>query len=303
MKKLKNASFCVVSCILLTILIPFFVFLSKDKPPAKEEITLEIYDETLNEVYEMGLEDYVLCVIRKEVPSGYHAEALKAQAVAIRSYALKKAGNNSHNNADLCTSFSCCMAFLSDKEAEEKWGDDFEKINSIYKKAVAETKGQILKYEGEIANTVFFAISSGKTENSKDVWGGEVPYLVSVDSSEDLTAEGFESVLEITEEEFKNKLNVENGLVGEIERSEGGSVRKIKIGGKSFSGSEIRKIFGLRSANFEIERANSIKFKVKGYGHGVGMSQNGANECAKKGMAYEEILYKYYQGTLLVDLF
>ena len=301
MRKLKNAGFCILSCILLSILIPFAVVLFKPKPPETEVLTIKVEDE--GKVYEMDFEEYVLCVLRKEVPASYEREALKAQAVAIRSYALRKIKSGAHENADVCTSFAHCMAYLSHQGAKEKWGDKFEEINNKYEKAVKETKNQVLEYGGEVANTVFFAISSGRTENAFDVWGGNVPYLVSVDSSEDINSNGFESNVEVSENEFKEKLGIEKISVGSIERGEGGGVKNICISGKIFKGSEIRMLFSLRSANFEIETGDNIVFKVKGYGHGVGMSQNGANECAKKGMKYEEILCKYYTGTNLVDLF
>ncbi len=301
--KLKNEGFYVATCILMSIIIPFTAFLLKKESKKTEYITINVLDSENNKIKKMKLEDYILGVLRQEVPASYEKEALKAQAVAIRSYTLRKKETKAHENADVCTSFVHCMAYMSEADAMKKWGKKFNELNSIYKNAVKETKNQVLKYNEEIANTVFFAISSGKTENSADVWGGNVPYLISVDSNEDKNATGFESVKEVTINEFKEKLGVGRTVVNSTERSEGGAVKNITVDGKEFKGSEIRSVFSLRSANFEIEIKDKITFKVKGYGHGVGMSQNGANECAKKGMNYKEILYKYYNGTTLIDLF
>ncbi len=300
---LKNASFYIISCILLSLFIPFAVFWMRNEPPVDKDYIIKVEDVQLNRVYEMSLEDYVLCVLRQEVPASFEKEALKSQAVAIRSYALRKIKSGTHENADVCTSYAHCMAYLSEQNAKEKWGEKFNRFNDKYKQAVNETKNQVLEYDGEVANTVFFAISSGRTENAADVWGGNVPYLISVDSSEDINADGFKSVVEVSQNEFKKTLDIDEIKTGEISRGEGGTVKNIFISGKNFKGSEIRKLFSLRSSNFEINVSDSVKFTVKGYGHGVGMSQNGANECAKKGMKYDEILFKYYTGTKLVDLF
>ena len=293
---MKNASFLIASCILLSFLIPFSVNLTKTRENPGEFM---LKTENNGEMVEMSLEDYVLCVLRQEVPSYYEKEALKAQAVAIRSYALRKFTNTSH----LCTDFKHCMAYLSRGDAMKKWGKDFKRFESIYKNAVEETKNQVLYYNNEIANTVFFAISSGRTENAEDVWGGKVPYLVSTESKEDLSAERLESRVEFDLNEFREKLGVSFVNVTSVERTESGMVKTMTISDKTFKGNEIRSLFSLRSANFEIEVTDKVIFKVKGYGHGVGMSQNGANECAKKGMNYKDILFKYYKGTRLVDLF
>ena len=299
---IKNAGFFILSCILLSILIPLCVVITKNKPEREERIIIKLEKED-NSIVEIPLEEYVLCVLRREVPALYEEEALKAQAVAIRSYALRKTESNTHEKGDLCTLFSHCMAYMDEEEAKEKWGEKFYEYNEKMKKAVSDTQNKVLFYENQIANTVFFALSSGRTEDAADVWGGKVPYLVSVDSIEDVNAKGFESEVKVSAAEFKNKLKLESVNIESVTRTEGGSVKKIRISGKDFEGKDIRSIFGLRSANFEISSGEEIVFKVKGYGHGVGMSQNGANENAKNGMNFEEILAKYYPGTQLVDLF
>ena len=299
---MKNAGFFILSCILLSILIPLCVVFTKNKPEQEEKNIIKLEKED-NSIVEIPLEEYVLCVLRKEVPALYEEEALKAQAVAVRSYALRKIESNAHEEGDLCTLFSHCMAYMDEEDAKEKWGENFDEYNEKMKKAVSDTKNKVLIHENQIANTVFFAVSSGRTESAVDVWGGKVPYLVSVDSSEDINAKGFESEVKVPAEEFKSKLQLESVKIESVTRTEGGSVKKIRISGRDFDGKAIRSLFGLRSANFEISSGEEIVFKVKGYGHGVGMSQNGANECAKKGMNFEEILAKYYPGTQLVDLF
>ena len=168
---------------------------------------------------------------------------------------------------------------------------------------------QVIVYDGEIINAVFFSISSGKTEAAESVWGYEIPYLVSVDSDFDSGASGYMSTVSVSVNEYKSKLadsfgcSFENSIYPtNINRSSAGGIISITVGGKTLTGTQFRMLFGLRSSNIVIENdGDNVVFTVKGYGHGVGMSQYGANQLAKQGYTYDMILKYYYSGTELVS--
>lgn len=257
----------------------------------------------------MQLEEYIKGVVCAEMPASFESEALKAQAVAARSYAVYRIENQSadHPDAAVCTDFAHCKAYKDIKEAKKGWGKDAETYSEKIKKAVDETKGEILTYGGEVALAVFHSQSGGgRTENSADVWGGDVPYLVSVESHGEENAPNFYSTAVFSFDEFKEKLISHNPVanitssadIGESVISEGGSVKSINIGGVSFSGRDLRSLFSLRSSCFKIiADEKNVRFEVTGYGHGVGMSQYGANTMAKEGYDYKKILMHYYSGT------
>ena len=290
---MKNASLSILFCILLLLLL---LAIQKGEPTKEEETPkykreISVYDTNTKTVTKMDLEEYVWRCMAREMPATFDKEALKAQAVAVRSYTVRKAAGEKaaeHFGADVCTDFAHCAAFLNNLNEMDK------KTQNIYKEAAHETAGEILTYEGEAAATVFHAMSSGKTENAADVWGGSVPYLISV----------FETKAEFTWEELFSLLEISEKSVGQPKMTEGGSVAEITIGGKIFKGTEIRKRLKLRSAAFEIEETESgLSFTVHGYGHGVGMSQQGANAYAKQGLSYREILAKYYTKTSISHIF
>lgn len=277
---------------------------------------IKVYDVKADKVSEHDFEDYMVGVLAGEMPASYESEALKAQAVAGRSYILDRMENYrkngapaEHKGADICTDSAHCKAWLSTDTACEKWGADWAK-NYLPKlqSAVQETRGEYMVYEGQTVKAFFYSTSSGKTETAHDVWGGNnYPYLQSVESVGDTTAPDFESSVTVSKEDFVQKLQTKNSsviaaeplsaMLGEITRTEGGSVASVTLGGQTFKGTEIRTLFGLRSANFTAEATeNSVIFHVKGYGHGVGMSQYGANYMAKQGKTYKEILQHYYTG-------
>lgn len=286
---MKNASVGFLFCILLIAILFFNLKIPKENEPEKVE-PLTILNTETGEIFEMDKEEYVWRSMAREMPYSFHEEALKAQAVAIRSYISKKVPSSEHKGAILCTSPDHCAAFLTDDKDFDPQGRE------ILKKAVRDTKGEMLYYEGEVADAVFFAMSCGRTENSEDVWQKEVPYLRSVDCHWDKNEETFKSVVDFSEEELKTKLKVENFKVGTIEKTEAGSVKSVEIDGKIFKGSTVRSLLNLRSSCFEIE---GQRFTVYGYGHGVGMSQRGANSMAKEGASYREILSHFYPGTYI----
>lgn len=262
-----------------------------------------------NDIIEISLLEYLFGVVSAEMPASFHEEALKAQAVAARTYTISKMDKDipEHNDADVCDNINHCKAYISEEELIDKYGESWIKeYYSKIKNAVLETDGIIATYSGEPINAVFHSTSSGMTENSKDVWSGDVPYLVSVVSEGEEESPRFEDTVKFSKDEFIKKISKSgknptfsddvSNWIGEILKNESGSIKNIKIGGVDFKGTEVRELLGLRSTNFEIILGENITVNTKGNGHGVGMSQYGANYMAKHGYTYEQILKKYYTG-------
>ncbi len=265
-------------------------------------------------VEKISMDEYLSGVVAAEMPASFEKEALKAQAVAARTEAVKKKGikNTDHENADICDNPMHCQAFLKEDALVLKYGEKW--INEDYKKikeCVFETNGIVAKYNGEPITAVFHSTSSGMTENSRDVWGGDMPYLVSVKSEGEEESPRYYEEKAFSYNEFKELikkikvvsfLNDSEKWITDIVRNESGSVKTLKICGVEFKGTELRNALSLRSSNFDINfntAEKNIVFKTKGNGHGVGMSQYGANYMAKKGYSYEDILKKYYTGITL----
>ena len=247
------------------------------------------------------------------MPASYEPEALKAQAVAARSYILSKteSQNSSHPEAVVCSDPTHCKGYLSLSEAKEKWGDGWEKdFYPKIKSAVEATRGEYIAYENEAVEAFFFALSNGQTESAKDVWGSDLPYLKSTGSEDDSLSPNFYSTAEISLPDFNTRLKKLNSdytpsdkiSPGAVAYTDGGRVKTIEIGGCSFKGTDIRSAFSLNSADFTINQdGDKIIFSVKGKGHGVGMSQYGANTLAKKGLTYKDILKHYYTGVEIMN--
>ena len=274
------------------------------------DVTLTIRDGDTTE--QMTLERYLTGVVRGEMPASFEMEALRAQAAAERSYVyyqLAAGRKDAHPDADFCTDHTCCSAYLSETAAREKWGGDFAPWNTRVEQAVSDTDGQVVLYNGRPILAVFHSSSAGRTAAAGDVWSGDLPYLVSVDSPEgEETVPNYYSTVTFTASEAKEKLlaaHPELKLSGTPDRwfgaaAENGSgrVETIAVGGTDIEGTELRRIFGLRSACFTVAAdSESVTFRVTGYGHGVGMSQYGANQLAREGRTWQEILEWYYTGT------
>ena len=317
---MKKIALIVAFFIVFTMCLPTVVFfvmktneLSDKKASVKDEqAMINVFFSDENKTKSMELEEYLVGVVSAEMPASFEIEALKAQTVAARSYAVYKQNspaNEKHPDSDVCTDFSHCKAYKTMEKARTDWGKKADTYEKKIREAVSLTKGEIITYEGEAALAVFHSQSGGgRTENSKDVWGGAVPYLVSVESHGEENAPNFYSSKDVSFQDFQKAIISENPSaninspsdIGEIILSDGGAVKSIVIGGQSFSGSKIRSLFNLRSACFTIiADSQNVHFEVLGYGHGVGMSQYGANELAKEGYTYREILRHYYTGTEL----
>jgi len=285
----------------------------KLKKEEKNKIGKNIKLLTNNTVKEIDFEEYIKGVVSAEMPANFEEEALKAQAICARTYTINKIVNSNkevHNGADICDNSAHCQAYCSKEDSLKKWEKSSAKKNwDKIAEAVDETEGKIITYQGNIISALFHSSSGGRTEDVKEVWGGtQYPYLVSVDSvGEEEIMSNFTEVKEFTIKEMKEilqkkekkfKFNTKTDKIEILSRTNGDRVREIKFGNLKLSGTETRSLFGLRSANFEIELSkNKIIFTTKGYGHGAGMSQWGAQVMALEGKRCDEILKHYYTGV------
>lgn len=278
---------------------------------------VKLLHTSTNEIEEVNLDKYLCNVVSAEMPVDYDIEALKAQAIVARTYTIYKIIHNSgkHNGADICDSSSCCQAWISKEGRFERWDEDKREENwNKISTAVNETIGKIITYNGEPINAFFHSNSGGTTEIPLNVWGGSgYPYLQVVQTSGEEEYGQYSSEVILTKEELISKLkekysDIEIDFSSEesikiLERTESGRVKTIQFGNKNLSGVETRTILGLRSANFEITKdGENIKFSVIGYGHGVGMSQTGADALAKQGYKCEDIIKHFYIGVEIIDM-
>ena len=259
------------------------------------------------------LEEYLIGVVAAEMPADFEPEALRAQAVAARTYTLYCACTGKHADADICTDFRCCQAWKSDDAMREGWGKTYVEKLSRIRDAVESTAGEYLQFAGQAAFTAFHSSSAGFTEACGAIWS-ELPYLVSVSSPEGSdTVPNYVSSSSISASELCDTLLLlhpeadfsapPEDWVGEITRDESGRVSALIIGGAAFTGVKLRELFALRSTAFTLDYADGVfTFTVTGFGHGVGMSQYGANVMASGGANYRAILAHYYPGTELVSL-
>lgn len=248
---------------------------------------------------EVSLEQYVIGVVAGEMPVSFNIEALKAQAVASRTYVLKRVENNK-KEYDVEDS-TVNQVYIDYNDMKKKWSNNYEVNLEKIKEAVNSTKGEVILYNNDIIDAMFFSTSNGYTENSEDVFSNNKPYLVSVSSSWDKNESPvFSSTNEVTKKDFLFNLGLDVNSqieISNIEKTNTGRVKNITINGKNFKSSDIRSAFNLKSTSFEIEQQNDkIIFHVNGYGHGVGMSQYGANGMAKDGYTYKDILTHYYKN-------
>ena len=263
--------------------------------------SFRVYIAESEKIETMSSEDYIFGVVAAEMPALYESEALKAQAVAAYSFACRRRAQNSDREYDISTDPTLDQSFISETAALEKWGDNGEKYKDKIHSAVKSVLGQTVNYNGEVALALYHAVSSGKTESSKEIWGGEYEYLSSVDSVWDKLSPNYLSDSTLSLEELNTKLG--GGLDFskreiKLTASKIGTVKSLNICGKEIQGDDFREKLSLRSSNFTVTiKDNTVSIAVKGYGHGVGMSQFGADYMAKQGSNYKEILMHYYKGA------
>ncbi len=271
----------------------------------KELVNIRLKNESDGTITNISLEDYIVGVVSAEMPASFESEALKAQAVAARTFAMYKKNTRQNLDYDLVIGVSD-QAYKDNRTLLKQWGLSFFTNYLKIRDAVKETQGEVVTYNGEIINAFYFSMSNGYTENSELVFSESLPYLKSVESSWDNeTLENYEVTKTISKTDFCNKLEIscENINIENIEKSDSGHINSITINGVTLKGTVVRSRLGLRSTDFDIEVGDEdITFVTRGYGHGVGMSQYGANGMAKENYTYQEILKHYYQNTEIKEL-
>ena len=279
--------------------------------------TIKLFHSGSGQIEELPIDEYLYGVVSSEMPANYEAEALKAQAIVARTYTIYQIMNNSgkHPGADICDNSSCCQAWISKDERLSKWAP--EEAESNWNKivdAVNSTSGRIITYQNKPINAFFHSNSGGKTESSLNIWGGiDYPYLKSVETAGEEGYTQYSSEAKFTKEELLNKLKEkyedceidysQENCIQILEYTTSGRVKTIKFGNKEIAGTEARTILGLRSTNFTFTiSGDEIIFSVIGYGHGVGMSQTGADALAKSGSNCEEIIKHFYTDVEIVEV-
>lgn len=290
---------------------------SSSSSPAVAGASFKILDETSKKVLTVSDRDFLYGAIVAEMSPTDQSEALKAQAVAAYTYysrlraQQKEKPTASLNGADFSADTQSWNIYVSKDQMKSRWGSNFDSYYNKLTTVVDAVYGQTLQSKGELITATYYAISAGKTEAAADIWGSDCSYLVPVASPGDVYASGYQTTVTLTADQLKTAAQKQWPAVslagdaskwfGESKRTNSGSVETILLGGKSVKGNDVRTAFGLRSANFTVSfAANKFTFTVKGYGHGVGMSQVGASYMASQGASYKEILAWYYPGTTLV---
>ena len=285
--------------------------LAAEAETGSEPLRLRVLDN--GELLSLSLEDYVLGVTAAEMPADFEPEALKAQAAAARTYAVYCARSGRHREAEVCTDPGCCQAWLSDEALRGRWGDSYPQRHDKLAAAVRATEGEILCYGGQAVFAAFHSSSAGFTEDCGAIWS-ELPYLKSV-----FSPEGPDSVPNYVTRVERSALDFRDTLLslrpeadfsgpretwlGPVETDASGRTASCVIGGARFTGTELRSLFSLRSTAFTLALEDGVfVFTVTGFGHGVGMSQYGAEVMARQGKDYREILAHYYPGTELQTL-
>ena len=315
------ASFCAL--FLLLFLLPSLALTSGQAPllqgqDAGEETYYLVEDAETGEVMKLSPLTYIKGVVAAEMPLSYHTEALKAQAVAAHSYALyrisqKLSGGDGQGEAYLSTDPAECQGYLDEEGRREQWGSQFDAYEAKLTEAVSAVIDKVLVYDGEPVMAMFHAVSGGKTEDAGNLFGSPVSYLVPADSASDELSPSFLEEKTFTSAQMKELLDpLLNGAAlsdtpsewfGAPERSDAGTVLSVAVGGVPLTGSDVRSALSLASANFTVTFADgTFTVITRGRGHGVGMSQYGADFLARQGEGYEQILLHYYTGVTLRDI-
>lgn len=280
--------------------------IEEEKEEIKEKnIEIKVLQTKTNKIIKLNIEEYVKGVIAGEMPLTFNEEALKAQAVAARTYALRRINeNNKYDVVDTVMN----QVYLSDETIKQKLGSNYEFYLEKIENVIKETKGEYVDYNGTYADTLFFSTSVGSTENSEEIFGTKVSYLQSVSSEWDEEVSPVYKEKNIfSRNEFCNKLKLSDCskvYVNIVNKTSTGRIKNIIINNKNFTGTEVAYNLGIRSNYFDIYiENNNIVVETKGFGHGVGMSQYGAEGMANNGYTYKEILTHYYQGTTIKNLY
>ena len=276
--------------------------------------TIRLFHSLDESIETLNMNEYLYGVVASEMPANFELEALKAQAVVARTYVIYKIENGSkHENADICDSSLCCQAWMSKENRMSRW-EEKDRENNWNKilKAVNETNGKYITYNGKPINAFFHSNSGGKTELASNVWGANLPYLQIVETNGEENYNAYKSEVKFSKDEFIVKMRENyNDFVIDFKKeepikildyTESGRVKFIQIGNKKISGIEARKILGLKSNMFSVKiESDYVIFSVRGYGHGVGLSQTGSDILAKNGYNFEEIINYYFKNVEIVE--
>ena len=279
--------------------------------------TIKLLHPETAQIEELNIDEYLYGVVSSEMPASFDIEALKAQATVARTYTIYQITRNSgkHENADICDDFNCCQAWISKDERISKW--DQQEAENYWNKivqAVDSTKGKIVAYEGQPINAFFHANSGGVTESSFNIWSGiDYPYLKSVETAGEDGYTQYASEVILSHQDLLSKIQVEHedctidfsqqDCIKILDYTTSGRVKTIKFGNKEIAGTEARTLLGLKSTNFTFSiDGENVKFTVTGYGHGVGMSQTGADALAKAGSNYEAIIKHFYTDVEIIEV-
>ena len=249
-------------------------------------------------IIKLNMTDYLIGVVSSEMPASFNLEALKAQSVLARTYALK-----AKQTGKKLTDTVSTQSYIDIDQMKNKWGNSFNTYYNKIKNAVENTNGEYLSYNGNYIEALYHSTNNGKTESSLDVFGNYYPYLISVSSEYDKNASSYLRTINMPLDAISNKLGLSlnnDSVISILSYTDGGNIKEININGNNFSGKKVRELLGLRSADFDISISdNNANITTRGYGHGVGMSQYGANGMANAGYSYKDILSHYYPGTTL----
>lgn len=277
------------------------------KTLVKEKDLFRVFDKKSNTIILMTAQDYIFGVIAAEMPALYHTEALKAQAVAAYTYACYKRDQNANKKYDITTDYTVDQSYKEKAQAKKDWGSKGDEYTKKIESVIEATTGQILTYNNKPILAVYHAVSSGRTYSAKDVWGTEIKYLQSASCEGDKLANNYICEFEFTTAQLKKKFSIDKNeekmkLISNCKTKSGGLVESASVFGNKFSGSEIRNVLNLPSQNFTVTlNKNGCIITTYGYGHGVGMSQNGANYMANQGYSYKKILSHFYRNSKLVE--
>lgn len=322
----KAAAFWVAVTLTAVILLPFLVLKlsgglgSNPFKLSQGNIAIKVYFADQNQTETLNLEEYIVGVVAAEMPAEFNSEALKAQAVAARTFAVKQmvrfgGPGLPDKKADVSTDYHVSQAYWTLEQRQEKWGAKATEYNKKIQQAVIDTAGVIMTYQSQPILAAFHSTSGLRTASAKEVWGQDVPYLVSVPTEWDQQSPRYEEQKAFTFQEISQKLGSEAASVSTasqdgklpvqvLSTTESGRVEKIRLGSKVFSGQEVREKLGLRSTAFTVQmQSDQLLFHTLGYGHGVGMGQYGANGLAQQGRLYDEILKYYYQGIEFKNIY
>ncbi|MDN4492124.1 stage II sporulation protein D [Ureibacillus aquaedulcis] len=313
MKKIKNYKnpIMVVSVVGFVIALFFFPFLfmkieqKSEAAPQKAptaintsanacELTIQVSGSDIP----IDLEEYVVGVVAAEMPAGFNMEALKAQAIAARTYVLK---STNYGQTQIEPTVAK-QVFYDEDTRKENWNDSYEDFEAKVREAVESTRGEVIQYNGELITAMFHSMSNGMTESSVNYSGTELPYLQSVSSTDFQYADNYETTTTFTVEEWNSKLNTQSTIEEikqiRLQKNNTGRVETVSVKGHEWTGRDFRTLLGLRSTDFQIKAQNGqVTVTTEGYGHGVGMSQYGADAMADKGSTAHEIIEHYYQNT------